>query len=163
VFQVIFVVELDCETSKGEEVMGGNKNEPLLTDAEKAELDEILAQANADEPDVQGRAYATKSPIPPEIEVFEDEKLTKEQLQEKIRAAAAAGRVGFQCSFCDQLIEDSVTALLLVGNWDRPEEEQKAMQSFCHVDCILDALVQARKGHGLNAESAAAVIPRVTQ
>lgn len=115
----------------------------------KAALDQTLEETN--EP------FDFSEPIPEELQG----KMTPEELKEKIRDAVKAGRYSFQCAFCDQPIEQGVMALILVNNWDKSEEQQSAMQSFCHTMCMLDAVAHSRRGHGL--APSAAVIPGVKQ
>lgn len=105
-------------------------------------------------PDLQGREAAhLHSPLPPEAkESLDFGALTPEEQREHIQRAVAAGRIGFQCAFCDEVITEGVTALLLVHNWDQPEEKQKAVQSFCHVECMTQALLSVRASKGLKVQ-----------
>lgn len=107
-------------------------------------------------PDLQGREAAhLRSPLPTEAkdpEPFDFDSLTPEEQKEHIQRAVAEGRVGYQCAFCDEVITEGVMALLLVHNWDQPEEKQRAVQSFCHPDCMTAALLAVRSSHGLKIQ-----------
>lgn len=89
---------------------------------------------------------------PKDPEPFDFEALTLEEQKEYIQQAVRAGRLGFQCAFCDEVIIEGVTALLLVHNWDQPEEKQKAVQSFCHAECMTAALLAVRSSKGLKIQ-----------
>lgn len=107
-------------------------------------------------PDLQGREAAhLRSPLPTEAkepEPFDFGSLTPEERKEHIQQAVRTGRIGFQCAFCDEVIIEGVTALLLVHNWDQPEEKQKAVQSFCHAECMTAALLAVRSSKGLKVQ-----------
>lgn len=68
-----------------------------------------------------------------------DEQLTKEHARKWIDDALAAGGIGFQCCFCHDAIEGHVHALVLITNWNGPEEDQRSQQWFCHTDCFRKA------------------------
>lgn len=49
----------------------------------------------------------------------------------------------YQCCFCGEgVIETAVDpcAIVLVGNWAGPEQEQAEQQFFCHVACFKKAM-----------------------
>lgn len=59
---------------------------------------------------------------------------TKEEIQEAIRS----GRVGYQCCFCHNVIDDEVNALVFVSQWDKGGTRSK--QWFCHEPCFSKAI-----------------------
>lgn len=64
------------------------------------------------------------------------DKLSPEQAVAQIRKAVAAGRVGFQCCFCREVVIDDVTAVVLITHWNGPRENQREQQWFCHAECF---------------------------
>lgn len=66
-----------------------------------------------------------------------DEKPT-EEMHEKIMQAVQEGRIGFECVFCHDVVERNVSALILVTNWDGPEDDQSSQQWFCHAACFIE-------------------------
>lgn len=49
----------------------------------------------------------------------------------------------YQCCFCAKKISSGiggVTALIVVGNWDKDPEMQQEQQLFCHLECLKKSL-----------------------
>lgn len=44
--------------------------------------------------------------------------------------------IRYQCCFCGEAMEENVCAIVLVLNWEKPEEEQAEQQFFCHPRCF---------------------------
>lgn len=45
-----------------------------------------------------------------------------------------------ECIFCGNTVEKSITALLAITEWEKPEEEQQSQQFFCHLKCLRNAI-----------------------
>ena len=46
----------------------------------------------------------------------------------------------YLCCFCGEAIQDKVTALLAVTNWQKDEYYQENQQLFCHKECLRKSL-----------------------
>jgi hypothetical protein len=49
----------------------------------------------------------------------------------------------YQCCFCGKTISESAVdpcAIVLVGNWRSPPQQQAEQQFFCHVACFKQAM-----------------------
>ncbi|MCL2565944.1 MAG: hypothetical protein FWE24_09090 [Defluviitaleaceae bacterium] len=48
------------------------------------------------------------------------------------------------CCFCDESIEENVTALMVETNWsDNNEDNKEFQQLFCHFDCLKGMLCKS--------------------
>ncbi|SDO04567.1 hypothetical protein SAMN04487897_107180 [Paenibacillus sp. yr247] len=49
----------------------------------------------------------------------------------------------YQCCFCNKNIESNkidITALIVISNWDKNQDEQQEQQLFCHMECLRSKL-----------------------
>lgn len=63
-------------------------------------------------------------------------KLTRQEALKKIRAAASAGKLRYQCCFCGEAIDGDITVVGLVTKWNGPVKHQREQQWFCHAECF---------------------------
>lgn len=42
----------------------------------------------------------------------------------------------YQCCFCGNSIQDNITSLIVVYDWDKDENLQQEQQLFCHKECL---------------------------
>ena len=46
---------------------------------------------------------------------------------------------GYMCAFCGESIDSrglDITSLVLITNWDGPEDRQQSQQFFAHFECL---------------------------
>ena len=45
-----------------------------------------------------------------------------------------------ECILCGKSVKEHITALLLITEWEKPEDEQETQQFFCHLECFKTAM-----------------------
>lgn len=60
-----------------------------------------------------------------------------EELTAKVRAAAEAGTIAYDCCFCHEGVPaKEVSAIGVITRWAHPENEQAYQQWWCHLSCF---------------------------